>query len=270
VRRWVRHLEGVSRCRRRGAVESLSARIGRRCILLPILLLALVVQAGPNAEVDATLQRLSGQMEERLGERFALAGIDYPPQRIQLIAIKQSRKLELWVYQDNRWRYVHDYPVFAASGSSGPKLEEGDRQVPEGFYRIVELNPNSHFHLSMKLNYPNAFDWVQAVREGREQPGSNIFIHGSAWSAGCLAIGNRYVEELFYLVGKVGLERTGVLIVPYDFRRQEIVLSGEEPEWVNGLYGRLKLRMADFPLAEKSAVCGFGCQEAHASSRHAR
>lgn len=243
---------------------------GSFILLLMLLLLSSGVEAISNVEVDETLQRLSGKMEERLSDRFALADVDYPPQRIQLIAIKQSRKLELWAFQENRWRYVHDYPVFAASGESGPKLHEGDRQVPEGFYRIVELNPNSHFHLSMKLNYPNTFDWVQAIREGRQQPGSNIFIHGSVWSAGCLAIGNRYVEELFYLVGKVGLEQTSVLILPYDFRQQEIALSGEEPDWVGGLYARLKLRMADFPLAEKASFCGFGCQQARAARRDAR
>jgi hypothetical protein len=234
------------------------------------LILSQSIDAASSGEVEQTLQRLGERMEGRLGERFELAGVDFPPERIQLIALKKSRKLELWAYQEKRWRYIHDYPVFAASGDTGPKLREGDRQVPEGFYRIVELNPNSHFHLSMKLNYPNAFDWTQATREGREQPGSNIFIHGSAWSAGCLAVGNRYVEELFYLVGKVGLDRVGVLILPYDFRRQEVALTGQERNWVAGLYARLKLRMADFPLAEKATTCGYGCWEVRAATQDAR
>jgi hypothetical protein len=206
-------------------------------------------------------------MKARLKERFELAGIDFPPQRIQLIALKQTRRLELWAFQAGSWRYVHDYPVFAASGKTGPKLLEGDKQVPEGFYQIVELNPNSHFHLSLKLNYPNAFDWLQAVREERDHPGSNIFIHGSAWSTGCLAVGNRYVEELFYLVGKIGLERAGVMILPYDFRAREIRLKGAEPDWVAGLYARLKLRLADFPLAAKASACGYRCREAQALRR---
>lgn len=238
--------------------------------LVVIILLALVcllftpLAQALNADVEGTLERLSERMEAQLSERFELAGVDYPPQRIQLIALKQTRRLELWAFQKGSWRYVHDYPVFAASGEAGPKLREGDKQVPEGFYQIVELNPNSHFHLSLKLNYPNTFDWLQAVREDRKQPGSNIFIHGSAWSAGCLAIGNRYVEELFYLVGKVGLEQAGVMILPYDFRVRQISLSGEEPEWLAGLYDRLKLRMEDFPLAAKATACGYRCREARA------
>jgi len=71
---------------------------------------------------------------------------------------------------------VADYRITAASGTAGPKLREGDRQVPEGIYRIVGLNPNSRYHLSMKLDYPNAFDRHQAARDGRARPGSDIFI----------------------------------------------------------------------------------------------
>jgi hypothetical protein len=243
------------------------SRCGQSLVLLALLTLVLISRTplAASGQVEATLERLAERMEVRLQQRFQLAGVDYPPQRIQLIALKRSRRLELWAYQDGYWHYVHDYAVFAASGVGGPKLKEGDKQVPEGFYRIVDLNPNSHFHLSLKLNYPNSFDWIHAVREGREKPGSNIFIHGSAWSTGCLAVGNRYVEELFYLVGKIGLEKAGVLILPYDFRSQDIVLGGEEPAWVTGLYTRLKLRLADFPLAEKATACGYDCREARVS-----
>ena len=56
------------------------------------------------------------------------------------------------------------YPVLGASGVLGPKLKEGDRQVPEGVYRVPELNPNSDFHLSLRLDYPNEFDRAQGAR----------------------------------------------------------------------------------------------------------
>jgi hypothetical protein len=233
-----------------------------------ILLLCCLAQSALASPLDLALamQRLEGAAEGRLKGRFEEAGVEFPPQRIQLIALKESRRMELWVYNDRQWHYIHDYPIFAASGEAGPKLREGDKQVPEGFYRIVELNPNSHFHLSMKLNYPNSFDWEQATREGRESPGSNIFIHGSAWSSGCLAVGNRYVEELFYLVGRVGMENAGVLIAPYDFRQRQMPLDGQDPAWVSELYAYLKLRLADFPLAGKQAGCEAGCRQARVAS----
>lgn len=236
----------------------------RGVALLMGLMWAIAVCAKPSPEVEAVLTQLGGGVERRLQARFELAGAAYPPQRVQLIAFKESRRLELWSYHEGVWRFIHDYAIFAASGGSGPKLREGDKQVPEGFYRIVELNPNSHFHLSMKLNYPNAYDWIQANKEGRGAPGSNIFIHGSAWSAGCLAVGNRYIEELFYLVARIGMERSAVLIAPYDFRAGESARPVKGPRWLKELYAYLKLRLAQFPLAHKRRLCPPGCREANA------
>jgi len=202
--------------------------------LLLLLLAAGQALAGPHAPPPS-----GAQAEMRLQARFAAAGLDYPPERVQLIALKQGRRLEVWVWQGG-WRHLHDYPVFAASGQPGPKLREGDRQVPEGFYRIAALNPNSHFHLSMKLDYPNPFDRLHATLEGRERPGSNIFIHGSAWSTGCLAMGNRGIEELYTLVARVGLRRVEVLIAPWDFRRRPVRLPAGAPAWLGELYGYLQ------------------------------
>ncbi|MBW9273618.1 MAG: L,D-transpeptidase family protein [Candidatus Thiodiazotropha sp. (ex. Lucinisca nassula)] len=233
-----------------------------RKLLLLLVLMLNSAWASQDSELEAALDNLSVGVERRLKTRFEQAGVEYPPQRIQLIALKESRRLELWAFQHDEWQFIHDYAIFAASGGVGPKLREGDKQVPEGFYRITELNPNSHFHLSMKLNYPNGFDWLNATREGRVAPGSNIFIHGSAWSAGCLAIGNRYIEELFKLVAKVGLEHSAVLIVPYDFRQREIVVTENGPAWLGELYAYLKLRLVQFPLTEKRFKCAYDCREA--------
>lgn len=233
-----------------------------RWLLLLFVLMHGVALASQNEGLEAILDHLSIGAEQRVKKHFDQAGVDYPPQRIQLIAFKQSRRLELWAYQRDEWHFIHDYAIFAASGGVGPKLHEGDKQVPEGFYRITELNPNSHFHLSMKLNYPNGFDWLNATREGRTAPGSNIFIHGSAWSAGCLAIGNRYIEELFILVAKVGLEASAVVIAPYDFRHKEISVMENGPVWLRELYSYMKLRLAQFPLAEKVVDCVSDCREA--------
>jgi L,D-transpeptidase catalytic domain len=95
----------------------------------------------------------------------------------------------VWVETSGQVVFIHSYSVLVASGHNGPKLREGDRQVPEGFYRITSLNPNSSYHLSIKLNYPNAFDQQHADEEGRDRLGGDIFIHGKAASIGCLAMG---------------------------------------------------------------------------------
>jgi hypothetical protein len=221
--------------------------------------LGLVVLTGIGMSQPVGSAEVGPKAEYLLRARFRHADISYPPERIQLIALKATKRLELWVWADRKWRHVHDYPVFAASGHAGPKLREGDKQVPEGFYRITALNPNSKFHLSLKLDYPNAFDWRYALEEGRESPGSDIFIHGSAWSVGCLAIGNQNVEELYALVSEVGPERVQVMILPYDFRTGGYALTKAAPDWLGRLYGYLNLRIRQFPLAAKLQGCSLDC-----------
>ena len=225
-----------------------------------ILFMLFSMQSVATDLSETTFVNHKGQAAERqLKHRFMRAGVHYPPARIQLITLKQSRRVELWAWQGRQWRHVHDYPVFAASGHTGPKLKEGDRQVPEGFYQIESLNPNSNFHLSLKLNYPNSFDWINAVAEERPNPGSNIFIHGSAWSAGCLAIGNRAIEELYVLAERVGINSMHVIIAPYDFRKVEMSVAEHQPDWISELYAYLNARLNQFPLAAKLRPCYVDC-----------
>jgi murein L,D-transpeptidase YafK len=82
------------------------------------------------------------------------------------------------------------------SGTLGPKRMEGDYQMPEGFYYINEFNPNSNFHLSLGLNYPNASD---RILSDSLHPGSAIYIHGKCMSTGCIAIDNKPIEEVYLL-----------------------------------------------------------------------
>jgi murein L,D-transpeptidase YafK len=65
---------------------------------------------------------------------------------------------------------IHRYPLLAASGVAGPKLRQGDKQVPEGVYGISFLNPNSRYDVSLRVNYPNAFDRQMAAKDGPERP----------------------------------------------------------------------------------------------------
>ncbi len=130
------------------------------------------------------------------------ASLSCPPQEIFLRAFKRERLLELWGRDDGAAPFVllRSYPMLAGSGGPGPKRREGDRQVPEGFYEIDRFNPESSFHLSLGLNYPNASD---RRRSDPARPGSDIFIHGSDCSIGCLPIGDEAIEELFILASDV-------------------------------------------------------------------
>lgn len=192
--------------------------------------------------------------ERRLMPRFRRANVPYPPERVVLVGLKSEHKLELWAERSGAWVRVQTYPVLAASGGPGPKLREGDRQVPEGIYNIVALNPNSSYHLSMKLDYPNDFDIKAAREDGRTRLGGDIFIHGNAVSIGCLAVGDRAIEELFTLVAKIGPENAKVVVAPNDLRTGSPVTEKQgAPLWLPVLYediGReLKLLHSELPPA---------------------
>jgi hypothetical protein len=190
-------------------------------------------------------------VRSRLRGYCGAAGVTYPPKRIALLVFKRERRVAVWAKssESDRWRYLRAYPVLAASGTAGPKLREGDRQVPEGVYRISWLNPNSSYHVSMKVDYPNAFDRAMARQEGRTTLGGDIFIHGKAVSIGCVAIGDRAIEELFTLVADAGHERVQVVIAPNDLRVAGAVMHDGSPRWLAPLYASIAAALASFPLS---------------------
>ncbi len=201
------------------------------------------------ASVDDRLAQFGAAARQRLSVHFDAAGITYPGQRIALLAFKDSRRLELYARNaDDNWRRLHNYPVRAASGGPGPKLREGDGQVPEGLYRVVFLNANSRYHVSLRLDYPNAFDREMGVTDGRRQLGGDIMIHGKAVSVGCLAMGDEAAEELFTLAADIGQANIDVLIAPLDFRRGGRTDQPADPPWIETLYQRLDVALAAFPL----------------------
>jgi len=191
-------------------------------------------------EVPEVLKKKEASLQNTIKNNFQNVGIEFPPKEIAILAIKDEKILELWARNNQNWKKVKNIAIMAASGKVGPKLREGDRQVPEGVYRILGLNPKSSFHLSMKLNYPNDFDSYWAKEEGRTSPGSDIFIHGKAVSIGCIAIGDEEIEELYFTIQKVGIKNVIVVIAPSDPRKKELIPDKNWPAWIGGLYKNIK------------------------------
>ena len=112
-------------------------------------------------------------------------------------AFKEERQLELFVRNraTGKFGLFRTYPIAAASGTLGPKLVEGDGQVPEGFYFVppAAMKPDSQFHLSFNLGYPNEYD------RAHQRTGSVIMIHGNHVSIGCLAMTDEKIEEIYTL-----------------------------------------------------------------------
>jgi murein L,D-transpeptidase YafK len=197
--------------------------------------------------VQDRLEQYGHTVRERLFPYFEATKISYPPKQVVLVGLKHEKILEVWACgEENQYNLIRTYPIFAASGRLGPKLKEGDRQVPEGLYRIESLNPNSMFHLSLRINYPNEFDREQAKRENRTNLGGDIMIHGSNASIGCLAMGDEAAEDLFVLADETGIENISVILSPVDFRKSNFPeVTYILPEWTDVLYEQIKQELSE-------------------------
>ena len=161
---------------------------------------------------------------------------------LRILVFKNERLVEV---QAPGWRQPRIYPMTGFSGRLGPKLQEGDGQIPEGVYQIAYLNPNSRYHLSMKVSYPNAADRARALADDRTNLGGDIMIHGKNVTVGCVPIGDAAIEELFYLVNRVGRTHVDVIIAPYDMREgRRPALETSSVPWYPDLCREIDLALA--------------------------
>lgn len=232
-----------------------------RSVLLSLLLLvmspsfAMAPKLNWDKAIDNAIYKYGLRTEPELIRFFANSHVAYPPKEIALLAFKKERHMELWAKNENQsWRYIHTYPLTAFSGRLGPKLKEGDGQIPEGVYRLTTFNPFSSMHLSMMIDYPNSFDRLQASKDGRRKLGNNIFLHGKTFSVGCLAVGDRAIDQLFLLTRRVGLRQVKVIIAPNDLRHGKPATSTfAQPRWLGELYKQITVALNQFPRRNKIA-----------------
>lgn len=205
-----------------------------------------LVTATPRAPRDFTLAQLQNErvMQARLQTRFNIKrlfrerGITYPAAQIFVRVFKRERILELWVRPANapEFALLKQYMICALQGELGPKRAQGDGQTPEGFYEIDQFNPNSLYHLSMHVNYPNRSDRLLG---GAADLGGDIFIHGGCQTEGCIAVTNEAIQELYWVgveARGAGQERIPVHIFPARMTAEELALLGrrfaDHPELV--------------------------------------
>jgi len=188
--------------------------------------------------VYSAVGEFGAKAEARFAPACRAAQIAYPPARVTLLAFKAEKRLEVWgADATGGYRRLADYPILAASGEAGPKRLRGDWQVPEGAYRITALNPNSRFHLSFRVDYPNRTDIAHSAVP-RADMGDDIYVHGGAVSVGCIALGDPVIEEVFCLVAQARASERRILIAPCDLRAGETPPANEP--WVGALYARLQ------------------------------
>src|SRR6478672_1434229 len=172
--------------------------------VLFILIAAPVFSQGPSAsfvDYQRALPRPGDALkrkEDTLQKQFAAKGLSWPARYVYIRSFKYDGEMEVWIKNERKepFKLFKNYRVCALAGTLGPKRLQGDYQVPEGFYYINEFNPNSTYYLSLGLNYPNASD---KILSDSLQPGSDIYIHGSCVTVGCIPITDQQIDELYIL-----------------------------------------------------------------------
>jgi murein L,D-transpeptidase YafK len=127
---------------------------------------------------------------------------------------KNELELELWMQQGDRFVLFASYPICYWSGRLGPKVRQGDKQAPEGFYAVSrsQLNPNSRWHRSFNVGFPNILD------QAHGRTGSYLMVHGGCSSVGCYAMTNPVITEIWELVTAAldkGQGSFGIHIFPF-------------------------------------------------------
>jgi murein L,D-transpeptidase YafK len=160
--------------------------------------------------------------EDTLQKQFAEKKLQWPAKYIYIRSFKYDSQLEVWVKNEvtDPFQLFKTYKICALAGTMGPKRMEGDYQVPEGFYYISEFNPKSTYYLSLGINYPNLSD---KILSDSLKPGSEIYIHGSCVTVGCIPITDQQIDELYILAAYAkdqGQDFIPVHIFPIRFNKE--------------------------------------------------
>lgn len=192
-----------------------------------------------------------GERDRRLVETALTAG-----SQVLIRIFKKESELELWMQKDGRFELFRIYPICFWSGKLGPKMREGDKQAPEGFYRVDvhQLRRTGRNARSFYIDFPNALD--QAL--GRT--GSAIMVHGRCQSIGCFAMTDPAMEEIYTLVERAlhdGQDHIEVHAFPFRMTESNLAAHGQS-EWT-GYWRKLQEGYDLFEqtrIPPKVSVCG--------------
>jgi murein L,D-transpeptidase YafK len=222
---------------------------------------------GAFAILASTAMLLAGCEETGVGAN-SRASAPIPPQTLALMqekstsanapvlirTYKKESELEIWkMKSDGRYALLKTYPMCRWSGQLGPKVREGDRQVPEGFYSITpaQMNPNSAYYLSFNVGYPNAYDRANG------HSGGSIMVHGICSSAGCFSMTDPQIGEI-YAIAREGFSggQREIQMQSYPFRMTAEHVAKYRLDQNIGFWKQLKEGADNFEVTQQEVTVG--------------
>jgi murein L,D-transpeptidase YafK len=165
----------------------------RRLLSIAAIVIGLFALAGCQGSIDDLSPKASRELPASIVQKIKAKGMKKnAPVYFRLF--KDEHVLEVWKQKDNgKFDMVQNYNICAWSGTLGPKVKQGDRQAPEGYYplRPSQMNPASKYFLAINTGFPNAFDRAH----GRS--GADLMIHGACSSSGCYSMTDENVQQIF-------------------------------------------------------------------------
>ena len=168
---------------------------------------------------------------------------------IMIRILKEEGKLEVWKAKaDNRFEVIKSYDICAWSGKLGPKVKEGDRQAPEGFYGLTpaHLNPYSKYYLAINTGFPNRYD------QANGRSGSNLMIHGACSSSGCYSMTDEQVLEIYAFARdafKGGQTAIQLQALPFRMTAENMVRHRDNPNY--DFWKMLKVGYDNFEVTKR-------------------
>lgn len=217
--------------------------------VLLVATVGLALAACKSAVPDKALKPVSEEMKGLLAAKGLVPG---GPLYVRIF--KQESEFELWM-ANPAGNYVHvkSYEICNWSGDLGPKLKEGDRQAPEGYYVVTpaQMNPRSAHYLSFNMGFPNAYD------RANERTGSALMVHGGCRSVGCYAMTDEAVEEIFSLAREAFVAgQREFPLAAYPFRLTADNMAFRKDHKWHGFWTNLKIGYDMFEKNQRPPVVG--------------
>jgi murein L,D-transpeptidase YafK len=200
----------------------------RRLLGLAAVLLAVMTLAACSSGIRPASAKANQPLAQATISKLNAMGSS-PAAPMMVRIYKQTSEFEVWKQvRDGSYKLFKTYAICAWSGGLGPKIKEGDRQSPEGFYTITPglMNPNSNYYLAFNTGFPNKFDRAWG------RTGSELMVHGDCSSRGCYSMDDENIAEIYALAREsfAGSNKSFEMqIYPFRMTPQNLALHARDP-----------------------------------------